>query len=162
MHDHDSHEKKQHTLWELCVDGASRNNPGPAGAGVFIKKNGSVFKQAGYYLGTKTNNQAEYLALLIGLFLLEKYAQAGDNVRVVSDSELLVKQINGQYRVKQEQLKPLHALASLTVEKLGCVVTHVLRDENTHADELANQGIDKKITVPEAFIQLLERHAITF
>jgi ribonuclease HI len=93
--------------------------------------------------------------------LLEEHAQAGDNVRVVSDSELLVKQINGDYRVKQEQLKPLHALARATVEKLGCVVTHVLRDENVLADKLANQGIDKKILLPSAFIRLLERHAIT-
>lgn len=157
---HVPHEKAKHVSWKVFVDGASRNNPGPSGAGIVIMKNDEPVVQEGFYLGKRTNNQAEYLALLLGIFFLEQQAKPGDNVRIISDSELLVKQINGIYRVKNELLKPLHAFAKKTIERLGCVVTHVLRHENVQADALANQGIDQKKSMPPDFLLMINRHDI--
>ena len=92
--------KKKSILWQLYVDGASRNNPGPSGAGLCIFKDGEVAEKHGFYLGKRTNNQAEYLALLLGIFFLKKQISGGDFVEIVSDSQLLVRQLLGAYRVK--------------------------------------------------------------
>src|SRR5437867_2256163 len=75
--------------WKLSVDGASRNNPGPAGAGIYLIKNEHVVEASGYALGVKTNNQAEYLALLIGLVYLRQHMEPRDLVLIISDSQLL-------------------------------------------------------------------------
>lgn len=147
--------------WLLFVDGASRNNPGPAGAGIYILKDNVPVYKDGYYLGIKTNNQAEYLALLLGLFVLEKRVTPDDSVRVVSDSELLVRQISGAYKVKRPHLKPLFALAKQKILKLKAEVMHVLRTENIQADKMANRGIDDKKVVPDEFIAILKHHEIT-
>src|SRR5258707_15746433 len=90
--------EKRH--WKLFVDGASRNNPGPSGAGIYIVQDEQFFHEYGFYLGKKTNNQAEYLALLLGLFTLKKMVKKGDKVHVISDSLLLVQQIKGIYKVR--------------------------------------------------------------
>ena len=90
----------------IYTDGASRNNPGESGAGIYILRDGEPFEQIARYLGTTTNNIAEYTAAIIGL---EHAAKVGARkVRLFADSELMVKQINGQYKVKNEGLKPLH------------------------------------------------------
>ncbi len=153
--------EKIHHHFTLFIDGASRNNPGLAGAGIYLLKDSEVICREGFFLGTKTNNQAEYLALLLGLLLLQQYRKSGDTVRVVSDSELLVKQINGEYKVKNQQLKLLHNLAYHLIQKCNGHVMHVLRTENIEADRMANAGINKKIPVPQAFINVLQTYEIT-
>jgi ribonuclease HI len=126
----------------LCTDGASRGNPGPAGAGAIITdEEGATLTEKAVYLGETTNNQAEYQALLIGLQEAVKLAPARLTVRM--DSELIVKQLNGEYRVRNRDLQPLHDRARELMEQLTDVkVVHVPREENVDADRLANQAID--------------------
>lgn len=135
-------------LFVINTDGASRKNPGPSGAGVSITKNGKLFFQQGFYVGIKTNNQAEYLAVIIGLFLTESWVSPSDSIVLVSDSELLIKQLLGIYRVKNEGLRPLFNVASALVRKHNVKVKHVMREQNVRADLMANEGIDQKIDVP--------------
>lgn len=159
--DSSTHAPKITHVWKLFTDGASRKNPGPAGAGIFILKDSVVHTAQGFFLGTKTNNQAEYLALILGLLLLKKHASPEDKIHIIADSELLVKQLNGMYRVKHPELKPLHTCALSLITQLKGTVCHVLRHENTHADEMANEGIDKKIAVPLDILAVLAAHDIT-
>ncbi len=148
------------TYWKLFTDGASRNNPGPSGAGIFLLKNDYAAEKYGAYLGSKTNNQAEYLALILGIFFLKKYACKGDLALLVSDSQLLVRQIKGEYKVKNPELKKLHALAHELLKDVTYNIVHVLREENKEADALANHGVDKKKKPPVAFLDLLRRYKI--
>jgi ribonuclease HI len=128
----------------IFTDGASRNNPGEAGAGVYILRDGEPLERIARYLGRTTNNIAEYTAAIIGL---EHALSLGATcVHLFADSELLVKQLNGLYKVKNEGLKPLHAAAKGLIGKLGKVeVKYVPRAQNKEADALANQAIDEKI-----------------
>lgn len=151
---------KKPSVWTLFVDGASRNNPGPSGAGIYIEKDNILEIKEGYYLGIKTNNQAEYLALILGLFILEEHVHQDDTVRIISDSQLLVRQLMGIYKVKQPHLQPLHALCKTLVQKLGATIAHVLRDENTQADAMANHGVDCKKVPPKHYSALLKQHDI--
>lgn len=153
-------EKKDQQEWLLCVDGASRNNPGPAGAGVYLLKNDVPVYKEGFFLGSKTNNEAEYLALLLGIFLLQKQLGVGDSVRITSDSELIVNQLSGLYKVKRPHLKPLYALAQQKIKAINANVMHVLREENKQADKMANRGIDQKKELPPDFIEFLKQHGI--
>ena len=153
-------EKKKASVWTLFVDGASRNNPGPSGAGIYIEKDNILEIKEGYYLGIKTNNQAEYLALLLGLFILEEHVHSGDSVRIISDSQLLVRQLMGIYKVKQPHLQPLHAACKTRMQKLSATVAHVLRAENIEADAMANHGVDCKKVPPKHYIALLKHHDI--
>lgn len=146
--------------WTVYIDGASRNNPGKSGAGVAIKKDGEPVLLEGFYLGIKTNNQAEYLALLLALYFLNEYASPADTIRLASDSQLLVKQFEGNYRVKNEGLKPLHALAQKLASSLQIELLHVMREDNVQADALANKGVDSKKKVPDGFTALLAQHNI--
>lgn len=128
----------------LHVDGASRGNPGEAGFGVHVTSpdGGEVASIYGY-LGTATNNVAEYQALLHGLrFAL---ARGASEVDVFSDSELLVRQLEGRYRVKNAGLQPLHREASALLSRFGKArVRHVPRERNQQADALANRAVDEK------------------
>jgi ribonuclease HI len=151
---------KKPVMWRLFVDGASRKNPGPSGAGIYIEKDGIAEIKEGYYVGIKTNNQAEYLALIFGLFMLEDHINDDDTIHIISDSQLLVRQLIGEYKVKQPHLQPLHALSQARMHKLGAVITHVLRDENKQADKMANYGIDCKNIPPKKYILLLKQHGI--
>jgi ribonuclease HI len=128
----------------IFTDGASRNNPGEAGAGIFILRNGKPVDKIARYLGTTTNNIAEYQAAIIGL---EQCVKLGASmVKLHADSELMVKQLNGQYKVKNEGLKPLHARVKELIAKIGTVeVQYIPREKNKEADALANQAIDEKI-----------------
>ena len=124
------------------VDGAARGNPGHAGYGVVISLEGvgEVYRRAGY-LGKTTNNQAEYRALLHCLRALEDLKLFSGVIH--SDSELLVKQLSGEYRVKDNALRPLYEEAVSRVQRLADVrVVHVRREENRGADALANVGIE--------------------
>ena len=128
----------------IYTDGASRNNPGESGAGVYILQDGEPFKKIARYLGTTTNNVAEYTAAIIGL---EHAVKVGARrVSLFADSELLVKQINGQYKVKNEGLKPLYGKAKELIGKIGSVqVKYIRREMNKEADALANKAIDEKL-----------------
>lgn len=129
----------------VCSDGAARGNPGPAGAGAVIQdESGEVLLRLGRYLGETTNNVAEYEGLLLGLrHALELGAR---EVQVVADSELLVKQLKGQYRVKAPHLKPLFQEARSLLSRFEArEVMHVLRAENKAADEMANRAIDERL-----------------
>ncbi len=160
-----SEEKELHCLptahhWKLFVDGAARNNPGPAGAGIYVTKNDKPFKKLGFYLGTKTNNQAEYGALIIGLYYLKQWADAHDHIDIISDSQLLVRQFKGEYRVKHPELKPLHLLAKHLLKDTHHAIAHVLREHNEMADAMANKGIDGKKSLPRDVVAFLHEHGI--
>lgn len=128
----------------IFTDGASRNNPGESGAGVYITQDGRPLEGIARYLGRTTNNIAEYSAAILGL---ERALSLGARtVRLLADSELLVKQINGLYKVKNEGLKPLHAKAKELIARIGRVeVQYIPREHNREADALANKAIDEKI-----------------
>lgn len=149
------------SYWKLFIDGASRNNPGPAGAGLALFKGDEPVEMRGFYLGAKTNNQAEYFALLLGIFYLKKHVCEGDLVVIVSDSQLLVRQVQGAYQVKNAELKMLHGLAHKLLSGLTYNIVHVLREENKEADALANQGIDKNRKPPQSFLDFLQHNNIT-
>jgi ribonuclease HI len=141
-----------HSIVAYC-DGGSRGNPGPAGFGVYIQDSaGSVLAELSQYLGVRTNNYAEYSALLAALeFAIGK---GHKSLRVVSDSELMVKQIKGQYRVNSPELRPLYDEAKRRIPQLEQFqIQHVLREKNRHADRLANLAMDRgtgRASVPEA------------
>lgn len=127
----------------LRTDGGSRGNPGPAGAGFVIETGGEIVCRGGRFLGSHTNNVAEYEALIWGL---ENVSAMGfRQVTVYADSELLVKQVNGAYRVKNEGLKPLFARAVKLLRSFDAFkVVHVRREQNADADEMANQAMDAR------------------
>jgi ribonuclease HI len=154
--------EKIYNHWKLFIDGAARNNPGPAGAGIHIIKNDRSFKKLGFYLGKKTNNQAEYGALLIGLYFLKQYIEPEDHIDIISDSELLVKQFKGEYRVRHPELKPLHLIAKTLLQDVIYSISHVLREKNKIADKMANEGIDKKKSAPAEFLTLLKQHNVVW
>jgi ribonuclease HI len=128
----------------IFTDGASRNNPGEAGAGVLILRDNKPVAKLARYLGTTTNNIAEYTAAIMGMEHAIKLGAS--SVRLLADSELLVKQLNGQYKVKNEGLKPLHHKIKELIAKIGSVeVQYIPRAQNKEADALANKAIDEKI-----------------
>ena len=129
---------------QLFTDGASRGNPGQAGAGIAIfDEEGNELVGTGQYLGQCTNNEAEYRALLFGLAKCGEFGRG--RLKVHLDSELIVKQIRGEYRVKHPNLKPLFQEAMQKLSEFSSFsVTHVRREKNSRADELANQAIDNK------------------
>ena len=129
--------------WLLMVDGAARGNPGDAGCGAAIfDENGAVVKELSRYLGRTTNNVAEYEGLLMGLDALIQLGRK--KIRVQSDSQLLVRQLNGEYRVKDEKLKVLYQRAMSLLRQFDSYrILHVYREMNKVADRLANRGIDE-------------------
>jgi ribonuclease HI len=137
--------------WTLFVDGASRSNPGPAGAGIELLKEGNSVARKGFFLGVKTNNQAEYLALLLGLFVARKYMQQHDKLKIITDSELLVKQFKGEYRVRNPELKKLNDRIRELLRGMHYTISHVVRAQNKIADKLANKAIDEKFPLPSDF-----------
>lgn len=143
----------------IFVDGASRNNPGPAGVGIYVKHDNKELIKIGYFLGEKTNNQAEYLALILGLFLTQKktsYKKSKNiSLSIYSDSELLVKQITGNYKIKNPLLAKLKKIVDIFLAEQKYDIHHILRDKNKIADKLANQGIDSRKKLPISFIKLL-------
>lgn len=153
--------------WHLYVDGASRGNPGQAGAGIYIRTSDKkVILQKGFHLGNKTNNQAEYLALALALFLLHEKLptpseKASLHLIIHSDSLLLVKQLQGLYAIKNPVLKEMNTCVHHLLRSFSYDIKHVFREANTAADKLANDGINKKNKVPESFYQQLYHHCPT-
>ena len=128
----------------IYTDGGSRGNPGPAAAAfVLADENGKKLAAKAFFLGTATNNVAEYTAVLKAL---EAAKQLGtEDLTIYSDSELLVRQLNGQYKVKSQNLKGLFQQSmNLLDEFKSWQVKHISRDKNTEADELVNQSLDRR------------------
>ena len=128
----------------LATDGAARGNPGPAGIGAVVTNDdGEVLARVAEGIGVATNNVAEYRALVEGL---RKAVELGvDEVEVVSDSELLVKQMRGEYRVKNEALQELNREAAALARQVGVgrvTYTAVRREHNELADSLVNEALD--------------------
>jgi ribonuclease HI len=126
------------------TDGASRGNPGHAAVGVVVElSDGTVIAQGKRYLGITTNNQAEYRALILGLKTVTHYHPS--RVTVFMDSELVVKQMLGQYKVRDAALESLWREARALAAALPAVTfTHVLRGKNARADRLANEALDEQ------------------
>jgi ribonuclease H / adenosylcobalamin/alpha-ribazole phosphatase len=127
---------------KLSTDGGARGNPGPAAYGYVLEdESGTVLAAHGERIGIATNNVAEYSALIAGL---EKAAELGvEEVEVVSDSELMVKQMTGEYRIKNEALQDLAADARRAARRVGKVsYTAVRREHNELADRLVNEALD--------------------
>ena len=125
----------------IYIDGASRGNPGPAAIGVVIRdEEKKVLAKISRAIGVTTNNQAEYRAVIAAL---EKASQLGINeVEMRSDSELIVRQIKGQYRVKNAGLKTLYQkVIQLQSRMTSFTITHIPREENQEADRLANEAL---------------------
>ncbi len=133
----------------LWTDGAARGNPGPAGIGAILKnESGEVLYTGSEFLGHTTNNVAEYKAVLLGLE--GALAQGVSRIEVRADSELLIKQLKGEYRVKSPGLKPLYDEARKLLGRFASVkLTHIRRELNGEADRLANQGTDRSAKKPE-------------
>jgi ribonuclease HI len=129
----------------LFTDGAARGNPGPAGAGaVIISPEGHVVAKVGKFLGDETNNVAEYMGLIIGLKRAK--AMGIKELDVLADSELMVKQLNGDYAVKAEHLKPLHDEAKALFKAFSEIeIRHIPREENAQADAMSNRAIDERL-----------------
>jgi len=126
-------------MLEVYVDGSSLGNPGPAGAGVVIYKKGRVICQKSIYLGKTTNNVAEYMALILAF--QEVLSMKAEEVNVYADSELIVQQTKGKYKVKNERLYTLNILAKHLVGLIGKLsLLHKGREENKQADLLAKQA----------------------
>jgi ribonuclease HI len=126
------------------VDGGARGNPGPSGIGVVITdEQGDELARANDYIGVATNNVAEYRALLLGLERAR--ALGAREVALVNDSQLVARQLTGEYRVKKPDLRPLHELALAALSEFDrWTVRSVPREQNEIADELVNEAIDAR------------------
>jgi ribonuclease HI len=134
---------------EIFCDGASRGNPGPAGAGALLRSEGggTVLARVCKPLGRATNNEAEYAALLLGL--QEARRLNAVRVSVFADSELVIKQLTGVYRVKHPVMRERHQEAMRLLAQFETWrATHVPRERNTEADRLANQALDSPGGLP--------------
>jgi ribonuclease HI len=132
------------SAWVLYTDGGSRGNPGPAGSGfVLFDSSGARVCAAGHFLGEATNNRAEYDGLVRGLS--SAVSRGCRSLEVRMDSELIVRQMTGRYRVKNEGLKEPFAHAKALAARVDRVrFMHVPREENTEADKLANEAMDAR------------------
>jgi len=131
----------------LFTDGASRGNPGPAGAGILLKnQDGKVLAEKSQFLGRMTNNEAEYRALLLGFSVAEEHVGEGENTLVcLMDSQLVVSQVQGLYKIKASHLRELLAKVKIEEQKFPRVLYKLIpREKNTLADELANKALGGK------------------
>jgi len=125
----------------IYVDGAARGNPGPAGGGIVLKEGSKTIKTIYKYLGDTTNNVAEYSALIYGL--QEAVALGYKDAKLYLDSELVVQQLRGDYRVKNSNIRPLFEKAIALINNFGNIkIIKIDRTENKEADKLANKAIN--------------------
>lgn len=127
----------------LYTDGAARGNPGPAAVGCVLKKgDGTDLQKLSKVIGVATNNIAEYQALIYGLDLAIEFNP--EKLNIYSDSELLVKQMKGEYKVKNEELKELKEIVLVKLQNINSyTITHIMRELNSEADALANKALDE-------------------
>lgn len=145
----------------LKTDGASRGNPGHSGiGGQILNGDGLLLLEFSEYIGEATNNVAEYAALIFGL---ERALSVGSgHLLINSDSELLVRQLNGQYRVKNSALKPLFVrVNSLLARFKTSKIEHIFRDDNFSADALANRAIDDFLAGERKLLEILDKSVQT-
>jgi ribonuclease HI len=141
----ESHAIRRHHKLRVASDGAARGNPGPAGAGaVLFDAEGNVLERLGRSLGRQTNNVAEYQGLLLGV---RRAAELGaEELEVVADSELMVRQLSGRYQVRSPALRRLHEEAVALLKGFRKVkLIHVPRAKNVEADEMSNRAIDEDL-----------------
>ncbi len=132
---------ESNSILTVFIDGASSNNPGPAGIGIVFLQNEQIIDTISEYIGKKTNNEAEYIALIKAL----QIALLRDikSIKVFSDSELVVNQIKCIYKVRHEHLKKLYDEALFLIKKFERFeINHILRNSNTYADHLAKSAIE--------------------
>ena len=136
-------ERKAIAAYQANVDGGSRGNPGPAAYGVVVRDpRGEIVARLKKYIGNNTNNVAEYFGLIAALDYAQNHGIRA--LRVESDSELMVKQLRGQYKVKSEELKPLFERAKKMSQAFESFrISHVYREQNKEADALVNQALDE-------------------
>jgi ribonuclease HI len=136
-------EEKKTRAWILYTDGASKGNPGAAGAGwVLTNETNSETYKDGRFLGQTTNNEAEYQALILGL--QQALSRGIVEIRIYMDSELLVRQLNGIYKVKNPRLTVFFRQVQELLKKFSnYVIIHIPREENREADRMANEAIKK-------------------
>lgn len=134
--------------WTIYTDGGSRGNPGPAAYAYVIKRPGQADIEVKCYLGSTTNNIAEYTGMLKALEHAKQLG--GKKLLLNSDSELMVKQMNGVYKVKNEGLLPLFRQATLLRKQFDNITfKHIYRDQNSHADALCNEAMDDRSPLPD-------------
>jgi ribonuclease HI len=129
----------------IYLDGGARGNPGPAGTGYLIfDGKGRLLAREGRYMGFATNNVAEYTALVEALDRARQFG--AQEIAIRSDSELVVRQLNRSYKVKDKKLKPLHERVRILLYPYSKVeIQHIPREENQEADELVNRAIDEAL-----------------
>ncbi len=129
------------SILTVFIDGASSNNPGPAGIGIVFLQNEQIIDTISEYIGKKTNNEAEYLVLIKALQIA--LSCNVKSIKVFSDSELVVNQIKGVYKVRHEHLKKLYDEAIFLIKKFEQFeINHILRNSNAQADSLAKSAIE--------------------
>lgn len=158
--DNASVEVIKHNRYVISVDGASRNNPGVSGIGIVIIRNDKLVLKQGFFIGIKTNNQAEYLAIIVALYILKSHWQQDDTVVVRSDSQLIINQLRGVYAVRNDELKKMHHLANMLIKSMKVFCVHVMREQNSLADEMANYGVDERVMIPDEIISFLNIQGI--
>lgn len=133
-------------VYIVNTDGGSRWNPGPSGCAFVVAENGKVLETGKYFLGKMTNNQAEYIGAMLGLLAVQK--RWAKEVHLVMDSELVIRQLQGIYKVKDAELKILHKKIKDILATFSKVqFSSVLREKNKLADELANQAMDDEFPI---------------
>ncbi|HHX58757.1 MAG TPA: ribonuclease HI family protein [Candidatus Moranbacteria bacterium] len=139
---------KKDDLIVIYTDGGSRGNPGPSGIGVVVEYDKGKIKEYAEAIGEKTNNEAEYQALVFALkkakSLVGKKRAKLLNVHCFADSELMVRQLNHQYKIQNANIQPLFLeVWNLTLDFKQVIFEHIAREKNKRADQLANQAMDK-------------------
>ncbi|MFW5704765.1 MAG: ribonuclease HI family protein [Nanoarchaeota archaeon] len=127
---------------DIFTDGGSRGNPGEAGFGIAIYKDGILLEQLYKYLGKKTNNEAEYMAVLQAIRIAIKLKEK--EINIYSDSQLVVKQLNGEYKVKAPTIIPIYTIIQKERKELDITFNWIPREQNLVADALANKAMDTK------------------
>jgi len=132
-------------MYKLFTDGGSRGNPGPSAIGGVLYNNNDKIDEFSEYIGITTNNVAEYTALLTGIKLVKKYPKIL-HIDIYVDSELVVKQLNGQYKInKGLKIFNIYTEIKEELKNLNYTISHVYRDKNKYADMLVNQALNKRI-----------------
>lgn len=128
---------------QVYIDGASKGNPGKSGYGIAIYKNNQLIKKTGAFIGITTNNVAEYLSLIFALIECLPFVE--DEIEIKTDSQLLVNQVKGKYKVKDEKLKILNNIVKFLISKYNNLrITKISREENKIADRIASSFIENK------------------
>ncbi len=131
----------------IFTDGASRGNPGPASYGFTVAdENKKLLHEEGEYIGETTNNVAEYTAVIKAMtWVKHNYGNDKVQLHLFADSRLVVQQLSGRFKIKSEHLKPIiEKIKILALELGGVIYTHIPREQNSHADRMANEALDNR------------------